>query len=107
MYTHTLEELTYLIITSLFLLGTVTLVTGIVVLLTRTMGKDLRSITSEASKLAKKGLIDDLSGLVGNASVLLTASSQMVKTTAGIGFFIIILGIVQIGTAVGIIVFLS
>jgi hypothetical protein len=106
MYTHTLSELTSLVITSLFLLGTVTMVTGIVVLLTRTMGKDLRAITAEASNLARKGLIDDLSGLVGNASALLTATSQMVKTTAGVGILLIFLGIVQIGVVVGLIVFL-
>lgn len=106
MYTHTLSELTFLVITSLFLLGTITLVTGIVVLLTRTMGKDLRAITAEASNLAQKGLIDDLSGLVGNASALLTATSQMVKTTAGVGILLIFLGVVQIGVVVGLIVFL-
>jgi hypothetical protein len=107
MYTHTLEDLTYLIITSLFVLGIITLVTGIIVLLTRTMGKDLRSITAEASKLAKKGLIDDLSGLVGNASALLTASSQMIKNTAGVGILLIVLGFLQIGTSVGMIMYLS
>jgi hypothetical protein len=71
------------------------------------MGKDLRAITKEASKLAKKGLIDDLSGLVGNASALLTAASDMVKTTAGVGIFLIILGIVQIGTVIGLIIYLN
>ena len=103
----TLDELSYRIITSLFLLGTTTLVSGVVVLLTRTMGKDLRSITKEASKLARKGMVDDLSGLVGNASALLTASSQMIKTTAGVGIILIILGLAQVGTSIGMIVFLK
>ena len=107
MYTPTIDELTLRIITSLFLLGTTTLVTGIIVLLTRTMGTDLRSITAEASKLAKKGMVDDLSGLVGNASTLLSASSQMMKTTAGVGIMLILLGVTQIGTSVGMIVFLK
>ena len=107
MYTLTLDELSYRIITSLFLLGTTTLVTGVIVLLTRTMGKDLRSITKEASKLARKGMVDDLSGLVGNASALLTASSQMIKTTAGVGIMLIVLGLAQVGTSIGMIVFLK
>lgn len=107
MYTPTLEELALRIITGLFLLGITTLVTGIIVLLTRTMGKDLRSITAEASKLAKKGMVDDLSGLVGNASALLSASSQMVKTTAGVGIMLILLGIAQVGVSVGMIVYLN
>jgi hypothetical protein len=107
MYTNSLDELIFDIITSLFLLGTVTLVTGIVILLTRTMGKDLRAITRQTSQLAQKGLIDDLSGLVGNASALLTATSQMVKTTAGIGILLIFLGLIQIGTAIGLIIYIN
>jgi len=107
MYTNTLDKLIFDVITSLFLLGTVTLVTGIVVLLTRTMGKDLRAITNQTSQLAQKGLIDDLSGLVGNASALLTATSQMVRTTAGIGILLIILGLLQIGTAIGLIIYIK
>jgi hypothetical protein len=107
MYTPTIEELALRIITGLFLLGITTLVTGIIVLLTRTMGKDLRSITAEANKLAKKGMVDDLSGLVGNASALLSASSQMIKTTAGVGIMLILLGIVQVGVSVGMIVYLN
>ena len=107
MYTNSIEELIFDVITSLFLLGTVTLVTGIVVLLTRTMGKDLRAITNQTSQLAQKGLIDDLSGLVGNASALLTATSQMVRTTAGIGILLIFLGLLQIGTAIGLIIYVK
>ncbi len=107
MYTHTLAELTYLILVSLFLLGMVTLATGIVVLLTRTMGKDLRAITKEASNLAKKGLIEDLSGFVGNASALLSATSEMVKTTAGVGILLIILGMIEVAAVIGLIVYLN
>jgi hypothetical protein len=107
MYTNTLDELILNIITSLFLLGTVTLVIGIIVLLTRTMGKDVRAITRQTSLLAQKGLIDDLSGLVGNASALLTATSQMMRTTAGIGIMLIILGMIQIGTAIGLIIYFT
>jgi hypothetical protein len=107
MITYTMPELLYIIITSTFLLGVVTFVTGVIILITRTMGKDLSSITRQTSELAQKGLIDDLSGLVGNASALLTATSQMIRTTAGIGILLIILGIVQIGTAIGLILYLN
>ena len=107
MFTHTISELLYIIITGLFLLGTVTFATGVIVLLTRTMGKDLSAITRQTSELAQKGLIDDLSGLVGNASALLTATSQMVKTTAGIGILLMILGIIQISASIGLILYLN
>ena len=107
MYIHTLADLLYIIITSLFLLGTVTFATGIILLITRTMGKDLRVITQQTSELAQKGLIDDLSGLVGNASALLTATSQMIRTTAGIAALLIFLGIIQIATSIGLIIYLG
>lgn len=107
MYIHTLADLLYIIITSLFLLGTVTFATGIILLITRTMGKDLRAITQQTSELAQKGLIDDLSGLVGNASALLTATSQMIRTTAGIAALLIFLGIIQIATSIGLIIYLG
>lgn len=107
MFIHTIPELLTIIITSLFLLGTVTFVTGIIILITRTMGKDLSAITRQTSELAQKGLIDDLSGLVGNASALLTATSQMIKTNAGIGILLIFLGLIQIGTSIGLILYLN
>lgn len=107
MLIHTIPELLTIIVTSLFLLGTVTFVTGIIILITRTMGTDLSAITKQTRELAQKGLIDDLSGLVGNASALLTATSQMIKTTAGIGILLILLGLIQIGTSIGLILYLN
>ena len=106
MYIHTFEDLFYIIISTLFLLGTVTFASGMIILISRTMGKDIRAITQQTSELAQKGLIDDLSGLVGNASALLTATSQMIRTTAGIGIFLIILGIVFISTSIGLAIYL-
>ena len=106
MYIYTYEDLLYIIISSLFLIGTVTFVAGIILLLTRPMGKDLRAITRQTSELAQKGLIDDLSGFVGNASALLTATSQMIRTTAGVGIFLMIIGILLIGTSIGLILYL-
>lgn len=80
----------------LFLLGTVTFVSGAIILLTRTLGKDVRKITKHTRKLAQKGLAQDIAGLVGNASALLTATNEMVRTSAGLGVLLLILGLIQI-----------
>ncbi len=107
MYQFTTPELLLIMAASLFLLGTVTFVTGVIIIITRTMGRDIRAITTQTSKLAQKGLVDDMSGLVGNASALLTATSQMVRTTAGIGILLIFMGMIQIAAAVGLVLYLS
>ena len=107
MYAHSYSDLLLIITTTLFLLGTITFVIGVIILLTRTMGRDIRAITKQTSRLAQKGLVDNLSGLVGNASALLTATSQMVRTTAGIGVLLVFLGLGQITAAIGLILFLD
>ena len=107
MHAQNLSDLLLIIITCLFLLGTVTFVTGIIILLTRSMGKDMQAITKQTNQLVKKGMLEELSGLVGNASALLTASSNMVRTTAGIGMLIAVLGLLQISAAIGLILYLT
>jgi hypothetical protein len=107
MQAQNLPDLLIIIITCLFLLGSVTFISGIIILLTRSMGSELRAITRQTNQLAQKGLVDELSGLVGNASALLTASSNLIRTTAGIGMLISVLGLLQITAAIGLILYLS
>jgi len=57
---------------------------------------DIKEIAQETSELAQKGISDDLSGLVGNASSLVDALNQLVRTAAGIGSFLILMGFVSI-----------
>lgn len=76
----------------LSLLGTALTVTGIIILATRATGREVRSLTVQTSRLAQKGLAEDVAGLVGNASALIEAMNQLVRTTAGIGVFLILCG---------------
>ena len=92
-------------ILSLFLLGTISFVSGMIVLISRTLGRDIRQITSSTRKLAQKTLAHDLSGLVGNASALLTAANDMVRTSSGIGAFLLILGTTQMLAAIGLFIY--
>ena len=80
-------ELLLIMAFSLFVLGMLTTITGILILTTRVTNKDLRTIASQTSRLAQKGLAEECAGLVGNASSLLDAMNQLVRTTAGVGVF--------------------
>jgi hypothetical protein len=65
-------------------------------------GGDLRTIARQTTALAQKGLTEEISGLVGNATALIAAVNDLVKTTSGIGIFLILVGIVAIGCAMAI-----
>ncbi len=84
---------------ALLLCGVVILGTGVFTLIGKLMGKELRTIAEQTTKLAQKGITDDVAGLVGNARSLIEVLNQMVKTTAGIGIFLVLLGFSLLGAA--------
>ena len=96
-----LSEILLAMTISLFLLGAVTFVCGAAILLARTLGRDVREITAHTRQLAQKGLAQDISGLVGNASALLTATNDMVRTSAGLGVLLLLMGLLQIVISIG------
>lgn len=83
----------------LFLVGLVSFIIGVVVLLTRSVGRDIRALVNQSTLLAKKGLAEEVAGLVGNVSALLGATNELIKTTAGIGVFFMLLGVVLMSAA--------
>lgn len=83
----------------LFGLGLLTSITGIIILATRAAGRDLRTLATQTTRLAQKGIAEDVAGLVGNASALLDAINKMVRTTAGVGVFLTIFGLVLMALA--------
>jgi hypothetical protein len=93
MFNVTIPDFLLTMATGLFLIGVVALCIGIFILVSRTMGKDVTAIAQQTSKMAQKGITDELSGLVGNASALLAELNTLTKTSAGIGVFLIFIGI--------------
>jgi hypothetical protein len=83
----------------LFLFGIISLSTGIFILIVRSTGKEIRTLASQTTQLAKKGIAEDVAGLVGNASALLGAANELVRTTAGIGVFLAVLGFLLMSIA--------
>jgi hypothetical protein len=85
--------------TGLTLLGMISIVIGIIILVSRSMGKEIQTIANQTASMAEKGIAEDVSGLVGNASVLLNSLESLIKTTAGIAIFLIFLGILLVAGA--------
>jgi hypothetical protein len=84
----------------LFLFGVITFWTGIYLLVFRSVGRDVRTIADQSTQLAQKGLAEEIAGLVGNASSLLNAMNELVRTTTGIGVFLVFIGLALMGLAI-------
>lgn len=95
----TANEFFMMMATILFLLGTISIGIGIFVLAAQAVGRNVSVIANETTKLAQKGIAEDIAGLVGNASALLTALNQLVRSSAGIGIFLVITGLSLVGVA--------
>ena len=76
----------------LFLIGLITFATGVAILVIRSIGKETRAVSKSLLHITEKGIADDLSGLVDNATNLMAATSNLIQTTKGIGVFLIISG---------------
>lgn len=88
-----------IIVIAVFFLGVVTFIGGILILTFRTNNKDIKTLATQTTRLAQKGIAEDVAGLVGNASALLEATNEMVRTTTGVGIFLTILGILLMSAA--------
>ena len=99
MFSMTVNDFLLSMATVLLICGIVLLGIGVYTLVGKLMGKELRTIADQTSKLAQKGITEDVAGLVGNARTLIEALNGMVKTTAGVGVFLMLLGFVLLGAA--------
>jgi len=77
----------------LFLIGIVSLGAGVFILISRVLNEDLRLLANETSHLAKKGISEEITGLVGNAAVLIDSMNQLIKTSTGIGLALVLIGL--------------
>ena len=93
------HELVLIIASCLAVLGSISIAAGIALLVLRSSDKSTNIIASQATKLAQKGLAEDVAGLVGNASALVDAVNQLVRTSAGIGIFLVVFGFVMVTAA--------
>jgi hypothetical protein len=87
-------NLLLIMLLTVFAIGLAILITGILILVLRASGKDVQTLAAQTTQLAQKGLAEDVAGLVGNATNLLEVTNQLVRTTAGIGVFLTLLGLI-------------
>ncbi len=108
MFPLAINQFIMTISTCLFVLGIVSMGAGVFILVTKViMGDDLKVIAQQTAKIAQKGISEDVAGLVGNASSLIESLNQLVKTTSGIGIFLILAGFLLVLTAYYILLHLS
>ncbi len=99
MFGYSMSDLVFILAASLTLLGIISIGAGIVVLITRVSGKAVQTIATQAAKLGQKGLTEEITGLVGNASSLMEAIDQLARTSAGIGVFLVLFGFIMLVSA--------
>jgi hypothetical protein len=99
MYSLPIEDITFIMAAGLFALGLVTFAAGLIILVSKVIGRNVRVIADQTVKLAQKGMAEDVSGLVGNASALLNALNQMIATATGVGVFLILIGMALMGAS--------
>lgn len=99
MFSMTVNDFLLSMACALLVCGVVILGIGVFTLIGKLMGRELRTIAEQTTKLAQKGITDEIAGLVGNARSLIEVLNQMVKTTAGIGIFLVMLGFALLGAA--------
>ena len=104
MFSMTVNDFLLTLATVLVVCGVIILGIGVFTLVKKLMGKELQTIADQTSKLAQKGITDDVAGLVGNARTLIEALNQMVKTTAGVGIFLVIIGFILLAAAYGLVI---
>lgn len=80
----------------LVLIGFVSLIFGLIILAKKALSKEIDEVTAEATKLAKKGLLNDIGSSLQSASFLVKEMTELIKTTRGIGLTLIIIGIVLV-----------
>jgi hypothetical protein len=99
MFSYNLSDFVFILASSLTILGVISIGAGIILLVTRVTGKAIHSIATQTARLAQKGLTEEIAGLVGNASSLMDAINQLVRTSAGIGVFLILFGFIMLVAA--------
>lgn len=85
--------------TIVFFIGVIVLLVGIVILAIQASGRNVKTVSESVSKLAQRGIAEDVAGLVGNASSLLSSMNEMVRSSAGIGITLIITGMLLMTAA--------
>ena len=83
----------------IFIAGILCLVLSVIILAKQALNKDVQRIAEATTNLAEKGITDGVSGLVGNASLLIDSLNELSKSNTGIGIFFVFLSLALFAVA--------
>jgi len=92
-------DMQMIIATTAFILGCMCVLLGIFVLVSRGYSKEIRALATHSARLGRKGMADEVTGLVNSASELVGALNSLVKTASGAGLFLILMGVGMIAAS--------
>lgn len=81
---------------TLFTIGLICILLGIIVLMTRGYSGEVQALAAHTATIGQKGLGDEITGVVQSASELVAAINQLVKTANGVGVFLTCTGLLMI-----------
>jgi hypothetical protein len=91
---------------AMFAAGMIMALAGVIVLFSRSTSREVRALAAQTAALTQKGLAEDVAGLIGNASSLLAATGDLVRTASGIGVFLTVAGGLLMLTAIALMMYL-
>jgi hypothetical protein len=73
--------------------GLLCLLAGILILISRGFSREMRTLADTSTELSKRALNHDMTSLAESVSEILTQVNQLMKTAAGTGAFLILIGV--------------
>lgn len=95
----TADQVALIVSYTLLGLGVLCLILSIIILARQAINKNIQTIADQTTKLAEKGITDGVSGLVGNASLLISSLNELSRSNTGIGIFFVFLSLVLLAAA--------
>lgn len=99
MFGLTMNDLILILSFVILAMGVITFIVGIFTLAFKINSEDFNEISSQTAKIMNKGMSEDISGMIGNASSLLQSINEMARTKAGVGMFLLIVAFILLGCA--------
>jgi sensor histidine kinase YesM len=73
--------------------GMLCLLVGILILISRGFSKEMRTLADTSTELGKRAINHDMTSLANSVAEILSTVNQMMKTAAGVGAFLILVGV--------------
>jgi hypothetical protein len=73
--------------------GLLCLLAGILILIGRSFTREMRTLADTSTELSKRALNHDMTSLAESVTEILSQVNQLMKTAAGVGAFLIVIGV--------------